>query len=74
MICEYALAMRNDLRLPQLTETIHPYPTLALGNRRIADQFVARQLDSPLLALLGKILRYRGECKGFRALPIAMAK
>jgi pyruvate/2-oxoglutarate dehydrogenase complex dihydrolipoamide dehydrogenase (E3) component len=64
LICEYALAMRNGLRLSQIAETIHPYPTYMLGNRRTADGFVARQLDSPLLGLLGRVLRYRGQRRG----------
>ena len=42
----------------------HPYPTYMLGNRRAADRFVARQLDSPFLAVLGRILRYRGQRRG----------
>jgi pyruvate/2-oxoglutarate dehydrogenase complex dihydrolipoamide dehydrogenase (E3) component len=64
MIAEYALAMRNGIRLSRIADTIHPYPTYMLGNRRAADRFVARQLDSPLLALLGKIFGYRGERRG----------
>jgi pyruvate/2-oxoglutarate dehydrogenase complex dihydrolipoamide dehydrogenase (E3) component len=64
MIAEYALAMRNGIRLSQIADTIHPYPTYMLGNRRAADRFVARQLDSPLLAILGKVLGYRGERRG----------
>jgi len=67
MISEYALAMRNGLRISQIARTIHPYPTFLLGNRRAADEFVARQLDSPLLGLLGRILRYRGQRKGSAA-------
>jgi pyruvate/2-oxoglutarate dehydrogenase complex dihydrolipoamide dehydrogenase (E3) component len=64
MISEYALAMRNNLRLSQIAGTIHPYPTYLLANRRAADRFVAKQLDSPLLALLGRVLRYRGQRRG----------
>jgi pyruvate/2-oxoglutarate dehydrogenase complex dihydrolipoamide dehydrogenase (E3) component len=64
MISEYALAMRNGLKLSQLSRTIHPYPTYLLGNRRTADQATWKQLDSPLLALLGKILGYRGVRRG----------
>jgi pyruvate/2-oxoglutarate dehydrogenase complex dihydrolipoamide dehydrogenase (E3) component len=64
MISEFALAMRNDLRLPQVANTIHPYPTYLLGNRRAADRFVAKQLDSPLLGILGRVLRYRGQRRG----------
>lgn len=64
MIAEYALAMRNGIRLKQIADTIHPYPTFMLGNRRAADQSVTKQLDSPLLGLLGKLLGYRGERRG----------
>ena len=68
MISEYALAMRNGLRLSDIANTIHPYPTFLLGNRRVADQFVAKQLDSPLLGILGRVLGYRGSRKGAAAL------
>jgi hypothetical protein len=64
MISEYVLAMRHNLGLSQIADTIHPYPTYMLGNRRTADLFVARQLDSPLLVLLGRVLRYRGQRAG----------
>jgi pyruvate/2-oxoglutarate dehydrogenase complex dihydrolipoamide dehydrogenase (E3) component len=64
MISEYALAMRHGLGLSQIADTIHPYPTYMLGNRQTADRFIAKQLDSPLLAVLGKLLRYRGQRRG----------
>ena len=70
MITEYALAMRHGIRLSQIAGTIHPYPTFLLGNRRAADLYVNTQLDSPLLGLLGRILRYRGQRKGSRALNL----
>ncbi len=38
------------------------------GTAGFMDQFVARQLDSPLLAILERILRYRGQRKGSGAL------
>jgi len=68
MIGEYALAMRNGLRLSDIAGTVHPYPTFLLGNRRVADQYVARYLDSPLLGILNRILRYRGTRRGSAAL------
>jgi pyruvate/2-oxoglutarate dehydrogenase complex dihydrolipoamide dehydrogenase (E3) component len=64
MISEYALAMRHGLGLSQIADTIHPYPTYMLGNRQTADRFIANRLDSPLLAVLGKLLRYRGQRRG----------
>lgn len=63
MISEYALAMRNGLRLQRISRTVHPYPTFLLGNRRAADEFLSRQLDSPILTALGRILRYRGRVR-----------
>jgi pyruvate/2-oxoglutarate dehydrogenase complex dihydrolipoamide dehydrogenase (E3) component len=68
MISEYALAMRNGLRLPDIANTIHPYPTFLLGNRMVADQYAARLLNSPFLGLLGRLLRYRGVHRGSTAL------
>ena len=64
MIAEYALAMRHNLHLSQIADTVHPYPTYMLGNRRTADQFVAKRLDSPMLAVLDRVFRYRGQRKG----------
>jgi pyruvate/2-oxoglutarate dehydrogenase complex dihydrolipoamide dehydrogenase (E3) component len=60
MIGEWALAMKNGLKLKQVADTIHPYPTYVLGNRRAADQWYTKQLASPLLGLLAKVFRYRG--------------
>jgi pyruvate/2-oxoglutarate dehydrogenase complex dihydrolipoamide dehydrogenase (E3) component len=68
MISEYALAIRHGLSLSQISATIHPYPTYMLGNRRAADQAAIRQLDSPWLGLLGRLLGLRGVRKGSAAL------
>jgi pyruvate/2-oxoglutarate dehydrogenase complex dihydrolipoamide dehydrogenase (E3) component len=63
MISEWALAMHNGIALRNVAETLHPYPTYSLGNRQTADQWYTRQLGSPFLRVLGKLLRYRGEPK-----------
>ncbi len=63
MIGEWALAMRNRLKLRHVADTIHPYPTYILGNRRAADQWYTKQLNSPLLDILAKVFGYRGERK-----------
>jgi pyruvate/2-oxoglutarate dehydrogenase complex dihydrolipoamide dehydrogenase (E3) component len=68
MIAEWALAMRNGVRLKQISDTIHPYPTYMLGNRQAADQWNRQRLDSPFLGLLGKVFGYRGVRKGAAAL------
>lgn len=68
MIAEYALAMRNGLRISKIADTIHAYPTYMLGDKRAADQAAYRQLDSPMLGVLGKIFGYRGVRRGSAAL------
>jgi pyruvate/2-oxoglutarate dehydrogenase complex dihydrolipoamide dehydrogenase (E3) component len=60
MIAEWARAMRHGLKLKDIADTIHPYPTFVLGNRRAADEWYMKQLASPLLGLLGKAFGYRG--------------
>ncbi|GAB5408639.1 MAG: FAD-dependent oxidoreductase [Balneolaceae bacterium] len=38
-ISEYALAIKNGVSMRGIADTIHPYPTWALGARRAADQW-----------------------------------
>jgi pyruvate/2-oxoglutarate dehydrogenase complex dihydrolipoamide dehydrogenase (E3) component len=61
MIGEYALAMRNGVTLRQMADTIHPYPTYVLGNRRAADQWYVRKQSRAFVWLLQKIFRYKGQ-------------
>jgi pyruvate/2-oxoglutarate dehydrogenase complex dihydrolipoamide dehydrogenase (E3) component len=68
MIAEYALAMRNGVRLQQISDTIHPYPTYMLGNRQAADLWNLKWLDSPLLGVIGRLFGYRGVRKGMSAI------
>lgn len=60
MIGEWAIAMKNRLKVKNVASTIHPYPTYILGNRQAADQWHMNQLHSPLLDLLSKVFGYRG--------------
>lgn len=60
MIGEFALAMRNGVTLKNIADTIHPYPTYILGNRRAADQWYVRKQSRAYVWLLQKIFRYRG--------------
>jgi pyruvate/2-oxoglutarate dehydrogenase complex dihydrolipoamide dehydrogenase (E3) component len=68
LVATLAVAMRNKLSASDIAETIHAYPTYALASRRAADRWLERQLDSPLLGLLGRVLGYRGVRKGSAAL------
>lgn len=61
MIGEYALAMRNGVTLRQMADTIHPYPTYVLGNRRAADQWYVRKQSRSFVWLLQKLFHYHGQ-------------
>lgn len=61
MIGEFALAMRNKVSLRKMADTIHPYPTYALGNRRAADQWYVRKQSRMFVRLLKLIFRYHGQ-------------
>ena len=61
IISEFALAMRNGIGLRELSDTIHPYPTLSLGARRAADQYYVRTHKRWMSRLVQKWHRYRGE-------------
>jgi len=64
LINTWSLAIRKGLRVGDVSAAIHPFPTYSLANRRAADRWEERQLDSPLLALLGRVFGYRGVRKG----------
>ncbi len=67
VIAELALAMKHGISLRKLADTIHAYPTLALGARRVADQWYV-QSTSPLLLRIIMALR------GLRGRPPAQPK
>lgn len=56
-IHEFALAMRHGLDLAAVSGLIHAYPTLALANRRAADNFMKGKLDGPAGTLLRWLAR-----------------
>ena len=60
LIGEYALAVRNGVTLRRISNTIHPYPTYVLGNRRAADQWYVRKQSRTFVSWLKKIFGYRG--------------
>jgi pyruvate/2-oxoglutarate dehydrogenase complex dihydrolipoamide dehydrogenase (E3) component len=68
LISIWSLAVRRGMKIGEIAGTIHPYPTYSLGNRRAADRWSERWLDSVLLRLLGRVLGYRGASKGSDAL------
>jgi len=61
MIAEFALAMRNKVTLRKMADTIHAYPTFALGNRRAADQWYVRKQSRTFVRLLQLVFGYRGQ-------------
>ncbi len=60
LISEYAVAMRGGVTLRRLSDTIHPYPSYALGARRAADQWYVRQHSPAFVRVLQKVFGYRG--------------
>ncbi len=61
LINEYALAMKNGLKLTKIADTIHAYPTMLLGARRAADQYYVRLQKRWMAGLIKKVFRYNGE-------------
>lgn len=60
MISEFLLAKRNKVTLRQMADTIHPYPTYGLGNRRAADQWYVRKQSRALVKVLQLLFGYKG--------------
>jgi len=65
MISEYAVAMKNGVTLRNLADTIHPYPTYALGARRAADQWYIKNQSEWQVKMIKKLFGYRGEVPDF---------
>jgi len=60
LISLYAVAMTNGVSLRQIADTIHPYPTYALGARRAADQWYARKQYPAVIGTVQKLFGYQG--------------
>ena len=60
MIGEYALAIRSGVSLSKISDTVHPYPTYALGNRRAADQWYIRKQTPRVVSWIQWLFGYRG--------------
>lgn len=59
LIGEISLAMTNGLGLKKIAATLHPYPTLADGIRKLGDQYNRTRLTPFVKALLQKWLAWR---------------
>jgi pyruvate/2-oxoglutarate dehydrogenase complex dihydrolipoamide dehydrogenase (E3) component len=66
LIGEYAVAMRNGVSLRQIADTIHPYPTYALGARRAADQWYVRKQSAGFVKLLQLLFGYKGQVNSYQ--------
>lgn len=60
LIGEYALAMQQGLKASAVSGTIHPYPTWAQTNRRVADQRLKASLSPSGKRWLQRIFQLRG--------------
>ncbi len=60
LVAEYALAITRGLKAADISATIHPYPTLAQINRRVADQRLKEGLTPSSKAWIRRIFGLRG--------------
>ncbi len=60
LISLYGLAHANGVTLREMSDTIFPYPTYALGARRAADQWYARKQFPVIVKGVQKLFGYRG--------------
>ena len=60
LIGEIALAMKNKIKITQLADTIHPYPTYGYGLRNCADQFRGQSFTENKKKWVKRIFRLRG--------------
>lgn len=60
VIAELALAMKHRIPLRKVADTIHAYPTLALGARRVADQWYVQSTSPRLMRLIMALRGLRG--------------
>lgn len=55
-----ALAVKNKLTASAIADTVHIYPSYALGVRRAADQAYTRKLTPTIVKFISFFLRFRG--------------
>ena len=61
LVAELALALNKGLKLADLSGTIHAYPTLAMINRRAADQRLKEGLTPSARKWIKRLFRLQGE-------------
>jgi len=60
LISEIAVAMKNNLKITAIADTIHPYPTYAYGLRSCADEFRKMTFTKSKKKWIKKIFRLKG--------------
>ncbi len=60
LISQFTLAMKNGISLKQMADTIYPYPTIAFGARRTADQWYVKKQNLTLIKWIRRLFRFRG--------------
>ncbi|MFQ5599902.1 MAG: dihydrolipoyl dehydrogenase family protein, partial [Candidatus Krumholzibacteriia bacterium] len=60
MIAELGLALKHRIPLRKIADTVHAYPTFALGNRRAADQWYVQRASPLFVRLLQKVRGFHG--------------
>ncbi len=65
LVSELSLAMKNNISLRKIAETIHPYPTYGQAMRRVSDQWIVRRQIPLLTRTIARIFRLRGKIRTF---------
>lgn len=61
MAAEFSLAIKNNISLRKFSDTMHPYPTYLLGNRRAADQWYVDKIKKGGVKFIQKLFGYKGK-------------
>jgi len=61
LIGEISLAMKNKIKITNLADTIHPYPTYSYGLRNCADQFRSHNFTANKKKWIKKIFNLKGK-------------
>ena len=59
MIAEWALAMKNNLGIGKILDSVHAYPTMAEASQRVAGDWKRSSTSETLLGVAEKINRWR---------------
>lgn len=71
IVAELGLAMQRNISLRQIFDSLHAYPTFALGARRAADQWYIQNTPGRLLRVLRRLRGLTGKVFGVESEDVA---